>query len=131
MPHNTAAWILHMRELLLMLLPTGMLGLLASEEGMMPVEIPYAQWVQGGAAAVVSGLLVYIIVRYIPELQRQQKEALVAQQRDFSSTLDRMAERFERWETLRDKRDDQLNVTLQALVANCAKVHSQCRGNDQ
>ena len=69
MPHNTAAWILHMRELLLMLLPTGMLGLLASEEGMMPVEIPYAQWVQGGAAAVVSGLLVYIIVRYIPELQ--------------------------------------------------------------
>ena len=129
MPHNTAAWILHMRELLLMLLPTGMLGLLASEEGMMPVEIPYAQWVQGGAAAVVSGLLVYIIVRYIPELQRQQKEALVAQQRDFSSTLDRMAERFERWETLRDKRDDQLNVTLQALVANCAAVHSRTKGD--
>lgn len=122
MPHNTAAWILHMRELLLMLLPTGMLGLLASEEGMMPVEIPYAQWVQGGAAAVVSGLLVYIIVRYIPELQRQQKEALVAQQRDFSSTLDRMAERFERWETLRDNRDDQLNSTLQSLIANCAKA---------
>jgi len=129
MPHNTAAWILHMRELLLMLLPTGMLGLLASEDGMMPVEIPYAQWVQGGAAAVVSGLLVYIIVRYIPELQRQQKEALVAQQRDFSSTLDRMAERFERWETLRDKRDDQLNVTLQALVANCAAVHSRTKGD--
>ena len=129
MPHNTAAWILHMREFLLMLLPTGMLGLLASEDGMMPVEIPYAQWVQGGAAAVVSGLLVYIIVRYIPELQRQQKEALVAQQRDFSSTLDRMAERFERWETLRDKRDDQLNVTLQALVANCAAVHSRTKGD--
>ena len=129
MPHNTAAWILHMRELLLMLLPTGMLGLLASEDGMMPVEIPYAQWVQGGAAAVVSGLLVYIIVRYIPELQRQQKEVLVAQQRDFSSTLDRMAERFERWETLRDKRDDQLNVTLQALVANCAAVHSRTKGD--
>ena len=129
MPHNTAAWILHMRELLLMLLPTGMLGLLASEDGMMPIEIPYAQWVQGGAAAVVSGLLVYIIVRYIPELQRQQKEALVAQQRDFSSTLDRMAERFERWETLRDKRDDQLNVTLQALVANCAAVHSRTKGD--
>jgi len=129
MPHNTAAWILHMREFLLMLLPTGMLGLLASEDGMMPIEIPYAQWVQGGAAAVVSGLLVYIIVRYIPELQRQQKEALVAQQRDFSSTLDRMAERFERWETLRDKRDDQLNVTLQALVANCAAVHSRTKGD--
>jgi membrane protein implicated in regulation of membrane protease activity len=125
MPHNTAAWILHMRELLLMLLPTGMLGLLASEDGMMPVEIPYAQWVQGGAAAVVSGLLVYIIVRYIPELQRQQKEALVAQQRDFSSTLDRMAERFERWETMRDNRDDQLNSTLQSLIAHCAKANRE------
>ena len=122
MPHNTAAWILHMRELLLMLLPTGMLGLLASEDGMMPIEIPYAQWVQGGAAAVVSGLLVYIIVRYIPELQRQQKEVLVAQQRDFSSTLDRMAERFERWEQRRTEVDDKLNDTLKSLVANCAKA---------
>jgi hypothetical protein len=54
---------------------------------------------------------------------------LVAQQRDFSSTLDRMAERFEWWETLRDKRDDQLNVTLQALVANCAAVHSRTKGD--
>jgi membrane protein implicated in regulation of membrane protease activity len=125
MPHNTAAWILHMRELLLMLLPTGMLGLLASEDGMMPVEIPYAQWVQGGAAAVVSGLLVYIIVRYIPELQRQQKEALIAQQKDFTSTLDRMAERFERWETMRDNRDDQLNSTLQSLIAHCAKANRE------
>jgi len=117
-----------MQEVLMMLLPAGMLGLLASEDGALPVAIPYAQWVQGGAAVVVSGLLVYIIVRYIPELQRQQKEALIAQQKDFTSTLDRMAERFERWETLRDNRDDQLNVTLQALIANCATVHSKIKG---
>jgi len=129
MPYNHAAtWIGHMQEVLMMLLPAGMLGLLASEDGALPVAIPYAQWVQGGAAAVVSGLLVYIIVRYIPELQRQQKEALIAQQKDFTSTLDRMAERFERWETLRDNRDDQLNVTLQALIANCATVHSKIKG---
>ena len=67
----------------------------------------------------------YIIVRYIPELQRQQKEALIAQQKDFTSTLDRMAERFERWETLRDNRDDQLNSTLQSLIAHCAKANRE------
>jgi len=58
-------------------------------------------------------------------------EAGLAWQNNFKALADRMAERVERWETLRDKRDDPLNTTLQALVANCAKVHSQCRGNDQ
>ncbi len=45
-------------------------------------------------------------------------EAGLAWQNNFKALADRIAERFERWETLRDKRDDQLNVTLQALVAN-------------
>lgn len=116
-----------MRDLFLMLLPAGILTMFAADANTLPIEIPYGQWVQGGAAAVVSGLLVYIIVRYIPELQRQQKEALVAQQKDFTSTLDRMAERFERWETLRDNRDDQLNSTLQSLIANCARFNDTAR----
>ena len=46
MPYNHAAtWIGHMQEVLMMLLPAGMLGLLASEDGALPIDIPYAQWV--------------------------------------------------------------------------------------
>ena len=118
-----------MRDLLLCLLPAGTLTLFAADANTLPIDIPYGQWVQGGAAAVVSGLLIYIIVRYLPQWQREQREvqreqrAAVAElQAGFAATLDRMAERFERWEQRRTDADDKLNVTLQTLVANCAKA---------
>jgi membrane protein implicated in regulation of membrane protease activity len=116
-----------MRDLFLMLLPAGILTMFAADANTLPIEIPYGQWVQGGAAAVVSGLLIYIIVRYLPQLQREQRAAVAELQAGFNATLDRMAERFERWETLRDNRDDQLNSTLQSLIANCARFNDTAR----
>lgn len=114
-----------MRDLFLMLLPAGILTMFAADANTLPIEIPYGQWVQGGAAAVVSGLLIYIIVRYLPQLQREQRAAVAELQAGFNATLDRMAERFERWEQRRTDADDKLNETLKSLVTNCAKANRE------
>jgi membrane protein implicated in regulation of membrane protease activity len=104
-------------KFLLLLLPVGVTTLFATDVA----QVPYSTWVQGGAAAVVCGLLVFIVVRLIPQMLKEHREALEKQREEFTATLNAMGERFERLEAARDQRDEYLASELKGLAINCEK----------
>ena len=106
-----------MKELLFLVATST--GLLVAQETVAPS--PYASWVQGGAAVVICGLFCYMLIYGLPQLEQKHREAMAAQQAEFVATVDKLADRFERMEKIRDARDGELNTTLQAMIANCAE----------
>lgn len=81
----------------------------------------YSPWIQAGAASVVCGLFVYLIVRSIPQENAANREALKDIQEGFVTTLRDLADRFERMEAARQDREDQLRTALLEVVRSCPR----------
>jgi membrane protein YqaA with SNARE-associated domain len=80
---------------------------------------PLTPWATGSAAAVLGCVVGWLLTRTIPQMQQNYQE-----------TLDRMAERHERWEQTRHADSMALNETLRNMSATCAKVHELERAED-
>lgn len=86
---------------ILCLLPPGTFGLFAADR----ITTNYAGWVEAGAATVVSGLLVYLVTWYLPQMHKAHREDMERQQALYAETLEKMADRFERM-SVKDERTD-------------------------
>lgn len=115
---------------LLLGLPTGIYMMFAADTMVAP---DYSSWLEGGATVVVSGLLVLIVTKIIPsaykdhqaQLKEQRDQHIAAQERmqaAFTATLDKMAERHDRWENQRHSDSEGITEALDRLATNCQEA---------
>jgi len=93
-----------------MLLITGVAAVPVASQA----EGPWSLIGQGCALTVVSGVLVYLLTKFIPD-----------QRAAFTATLYKITDRHDGWESQRTEDSKQLNETLTELRVHCARTHAQ------
>lgn len=93
---------------------------------------PPPQWLTdlSGVAVMAVGLW-YLLTKTIPDMRseltnarREYLESVHVARVAFNETLDKMAERHERWENQRHADSEVLRATLADMSKNCVEVHA-------
>jgi len=104
----------------------GLLMLGQAEAAIQSQAFPYSDLVfSGGAVSVLSYLAWHVIVKEMPTARKDAATDAAAARTDFTKTLDSMAERHERWETLRHEDSQKIGSALNNMAVTCAKVQSR------
>lgn len=86
--------------------------------------VPYGDLMaSGGALGILGWAVFYTLTRLVPADRAQNAATLASLQSQYTATLDKMAERHERWEAIRHSDSEALRTALVDLTVNCARVH--------
>lgn len=75
------------------------------------------------ATSVVSGLLVYLVTRHLPSLERRHRKELAEAQDKYSATLDLICKRYE-------ARDERQTSALGKVADSLAGLQQFCAGRN-
>lgn len=81
-------------------------------------------WANLGALACVVSLLVFLVCKHIPKLIHDHAKEIRDARAEYSSTLDRMSDRYERREKIRDESLEHLTTRIHELAVICTRHQS-------